>query len=81
MDADGVNEAGLEARKLVGDVSFAGLVDETASFGGAVQASELGLGLFSLLVVGSFRALLDGLHGEADLVVVFNNEGLLLKGF
>lgn len=81
MDADGVNEAGLEAGKLVGDVSFASLVDEAAGFGGAVQASELDLGLLSLLGVGSFRALVDGLHGEADLVVVFSNESHFLRDF
>ena len=81
MDADGVNEAGLVARKLAGDVLLTGLVDEAASFGGAVQASELDLSLFGVFGVGSLGALADSLQGEADLVVVLGDESHLFRGF
>ena len=76
-DRDGLDVARLLVGELLSNVLLAGFTEEAASFGGAGHAGELDLLFLSVFGVESTRALLDGLQGEADLVVVLDDLGLL----
>lgn len=77
-DGDGLNEAWLVGWELNWASGAASFTEKLAGFGrGAVQAGEANLLFLGLLWVRVFWAGLDWLDGEADLVVVLQNFGLL----